>query len=63
MTVLRILCLFGIHPRRGFAFVGDGWNDIWIRVCRECGRQMYGREAERAYARLDAERRAESEHE
>lgn len=61
MSALRTLCFVGIHPRRGFAFVGDGWNDIWIRVCRECGDQMFGREADRAYARLDAKHRAESE--
>lgn len=43
MTALRLLCFFGIHPRRGYQFVGDSWNDIWIRVCVECGRQMFDR--------------------
>lgn len=44
-TALRALCLIGLHPRRGWQFVGDSWNpDLYIRVCRECGHQVYDEE-------------------
>lgn len=53
MTLLRVLCFVGIHPRRGWQFVGSSWqpND-YVRICIECGREMprripVGQEAER----------------
>lgn len=37
MTVLRLLCFLGLHPRKGYAYVGTSWTpNIYIRVCREC---------------------------
>lgn len=46
MTALRALCLVGLHPRRGWQFVGDSWNpDLYIRVCLECGRQQYDKKS------------------
>jgi hypothetical protein len=39
---MKLLCFFGIHVRKGWLFVGSSWNpDIYIRVCRDCGRQVY----------------------
>ena len=47
MSLLKPLCLIGLHPRTGWAFVGDSWNpDIYIRVCDECGTQVYDKEGE-----------------
>lgn len=41
MTVLRALCSVGLHPRRGWQFVGSGWHpNLYVRVCLECGREM-----------------------
>ena len=42
MSALRALCFVGMHPLREWAFVGTSWTpDAYIRVCRECGRQVY----------------------
>lgn len=41
MTVLRLLCVVGVHPRAGYQFVGSSWQpDDWVRVCRECGQEL-----------------------
>lgn len=41
------LCMVGVHLRRGWAFVGSSWHsDLYIRVCRDCGQQVYDRKAQ-----------------
>jgi hypothetical protein len=41
MTVLRLLCFVGLHPRKVMAFVGSSWNpDLYVRICRECEREV-----------------------
>ena len=45
VSVLRALCLLGLHQRRGWEFVGSSWQpDLYIRVCIECGQQVYDRD-------------------
>ena len=40
------LCMVGVHLRRGWAFVGSSWHsDLYIRVCRDCGQQVYDRKS------------------
>ncbi len=41
MTVLRVLCFVGLHPRKGWAFVGSSWEQqLHVRVCLECEREV-----------------------
>lgn len=38
---MRLLCLLGLHPLKGWAFVGSSWHpDLWVRVCRVCEREV-----------------------
>lgn len=41
MTILRLLCFFGLHPRKGWLFVGSSWDpDSYVHICVECRKDV-----------------------